>query len=111
MRNKIDFKKIEKDGQLLGVLNFNLMITVEEKQIREIDVKIRKHDDSRTRKKKELLLKELLWCNEHLVELCNTANVLYNSYNSDKQFSARSQCLDFVKMEKECKKYNEKSDY
>ena len=111
MRNKIDFKKIEKDGQLLGVLNFNLMIPVEEKQIREIDVKIRKHDDSRTRKKKELLLKELLWCNEHLVELCNTANVLYNSYNSDKQFSARSQCLDFVKMEKECKKYNEKSDY
>ena len=37
----------------------------------------------------------LLVCNEHSRELENTANVLYEMYNSDKQFSARERCADF----------------
>ena len=109
MRNKIDFKKIELNDELLGVLNFNLMIPVEYKQIKEIDITIRRHDDSRTRRKKELLGKELKWCNDHYVELMNTANVLYNMYITNKYFAARQQCLDFKRMEEECIKYNNKN--
>lgn len=52
MRDKIDFKKIVHKGILLGVLNFNLMIPVEEAQIQRIDTKIHKHDNADTRKKK-----------------------------------------------------------
>lgn len=34
-------------------------------------------DNMDTRKKKELLIKELQWCNENISDLANTANVLY----------------------------------
>lgn len=106
MRDKIDFKKIIHNGSLIGVLNFNLMIPVENAQIQRIDTKIRKHDNMDTRRKKELLVKELEWCNEHISDLSNTANVLYQKYITGENFAARKQCLDFKRMELECEKYN-----
>lgn len=108
MRDKIDFKKIVYHGELIGVLNFNLMIPVEDILIQKIDTKIRKHDNTDTRKKKELLIKELEWCNEHTRDLTNTANVLYSKYVSNENFLARKQCLDFIRIEIECKKFIEK---
>ncbi len=78
MRDKIDFKKIIHNESLIGVLNFNLMIPVENAQIQRIDTKIRKHDN----------------------------NVLYQKYITGENFSARKQCLDFKRMELECEKYN-----
>ena len=102
----IDFKKIIHNGSLIGVLNFNLMIPVENAQIQRIDTKIRKHDNMDTRRKKELLVKELEWCNEHIRDLANTANVLYQKYIIGENFAARKQCLDFKRMELECEKYN-----
>lgn len=108
MRDKIDFKKIVYHGKLIGVLNFNLMIPVEDILIQKIDTKIRKHDNADTRKKKELLIKELDWCNEHARDLTNTANVLYAKYVSGEKFAARKQCLDFIRMEAECKKFTKK---
>ena len=106
MRDKIDFKKIIHNGSLIGVLNFNLMIPVENAQIQRIDTKIRKHDNMDTRRKKKLLIKKLEWCNEHISDLVNTANVLYQKYISEENFAARKQCLDFKLMELECEKYN-----
>ena len=108
MRDKIDFKKIVHHGKFIGVLNFNLMIPVEDTLIQKIDTKIRKHDNTDTRKKKELLIKELEWCNENARDLTNTANVLYSKYVSGEKFSAREQCLDFKRMESECKRFAEK---
>ena len=106
MRDKIDFKKIIHNGSLIGVLNFNLMIPVENAQIQRIDTKIRKHDNMDTIRKKELLVKELEWCNENISNLANTANVLYQKYITGENFAARKQCLDFKRMELECEKYN-----
>lgn len=108
MRDKIDFKKIVHQGTLLGVLNFNLMIPVEDAQLKRIDTKIRKHDTENVRKRKLLLIQELEWCNEHVSVLSNTANVLYQKYISGEAFSARKQCLDFPRMEIECQQFNEK---
>lgn len=105
MRDKIDFKKIVYRGVLIGVLNFNLMIPVEDAVIQRIDTIIRRHDNADTRRKKELLIKELEWCNAHSRDLTNTANVLYEKYISGEKFSARDQCLDFIRMEKECKRF------
>ena len=110
MRDKIDFKKIVYHGELIGVLYFNLMIPVEVVLIQKIDAIIGKHDNADTRKKKELLIKELEWCNEHARDLTNTANVLYAKYVSGEKFSAREQCVDFKRMETECKKYAEKKN-
>ncbi|MCM1495199.1 MAG: type III toxin-antitoxin system ToxN/AbiQ family toxin [Bacteroides sp.] len=61
-----------------------------------------------TRRKKELLIKELDWCNGHISELANTANVLYKKYVSGEEFAAKKQCLNFKRMELECAKYNSK---
>ena len=108
MRDKIDFKKIVYQGELIGVLNFNLMIPVDDTLIKKIDTMIRKHDNADTRRKKELLIKELEWCNEHKRDLLNTANVLYMKYISDEEFSAREQCLDFRRMEDEYCRFIEK---
>lgn len=108
MRNKIDFKKIVYQGELIGVLNFNLMIPVEDELVQKIDIKIRKHDNQDTRKKKHLLVKELEWCNNHVRDLMNTANVLYTKYISGEEFSSRARCLDFKRMEMECRRFIEK---
>lgn len=55
MRNKIDFKKIVYHRELIGVVNFKLMIPVEDIFIQKIDTKIRKHDNADTRKKRNYL--------------------------------------------------------
>ena len=103
MRNSIDFKKIEVDGELVGVLNFNLMIPVEDAQLHKIDTVIRMHDNADTKRKKERLIKELKWCNEQERDLVNTARVLYEKYRLKEHFSARAQCIDFMRMEEACK--------
>lgn len=60
------------------------------------------------KRKKGLLIKELEWCNKHVSDLTNTANVLYQKYVSGEKFAARKQCLVFKRMELECNKYNDK---
>lgn len=96
---RIDIKYIR------NLHNIDLMIPVEDVMIQRIDTKIRRHDNHDTRKKKELLVKELEWCNEHARDLMNTANVLYAKYISGEEFTAREQCLDFKRMEMECHKF------
>jgi len=44
MKNSMVFSKIEIDGKLLGVLNFNLMILIEEEQLQLVDTIIFKRD-------------------------------------------------------------------
>ena len=61
-----------------------------------------------TKKKNELLIKKLELCKKHARDLTNTANVLYAKYVSGEKFAARVQCLDFKRMEIECKKFSEK---
>ena len=88
MRNSMDFSKIEVDGKLLGVLNFNLMIPIEEAQLQPIDLIVRKRDRSEIIRDKELCQKELEWCHRHSEVICNKANVLYQAYLSDGIFPA-----------------------
>lgn len=40
----MDFSKIEVNGKLLGVLNFNLMIPIKEEQLQFVDTIIFKRD-------------------------------------------------------------------
>ena len=40
----MDFSKIEINGKLLGILNFNLMIPIEEEQLQLVDTSIFKKD-------------------------------------------------------------------
>ena len=106
MKGSMDFSKIVVDGKLLGVLNFNLMIPVEEAQLQPIDIIIRKRDRAPISHYNKKCRKELQWCQEHSEVICNKANVLYKKYISGEDFRGRDRCLDFPKLEKECRKYN-----
>lgn len=108
MKNSMDFSKIVVDGELLGVLNFNLMIPVEEAQLQPIDIISRKKDRPQIYGYKERCRKELQWCQEHSEVICNKAAILYKKYLSGDNFRARKRCLNFAKLERECKNYNAK---
>ena len=106
MKNTMDFSKILVKDKLLGVLNYNLMIPVEESLLDLVDIKIQKRDREKIRHYKELCQQELEWCNSHSEIICNKANTLYRAYLSGEQFKGRERCLDFPRMESICKKYH-----
>ena len=104
----MDFSKIEVNGKLLGVLNFNLMIPIEEEQLQLIDLTIHKRDRDNIKLYKELCKQELKWCQDNNEVICNKANVLYKKYMSDETFPGKERCLNFSKLEAECVKFNSK---
>lgn len=106
MKNSMDFSKIEVNGKLLGVLNFNLMIPIEEEQLQFVDTTIFKRDRENIRYYKKLCTLELEWCQTNNEVICNKANVLYKKYLSNESFAGRNRCLNFPKLEAECEKYN-----
>ncbi|WP_330584922.1 type III toxin-antitoxin system ToxN/AbiQ family toxin [Parablautia muri] len=58
MKNYMDFSKIEINGELLGVLNFYLMIPIEENQLQLIDTTIFKRDRESIKYYKRLCVQE-----------------------------------------------------
>ena len=108
MKNSMDFSKIEINGKLLGVLNFNLMIPIEEDQLQLVNTTIFKRDRENIKYYKRLCVQELEWCRINSEVICNKANVLYKKYISSEPFSGRNRCLNFPKLESECEKYNSK---
>ena len=108
MKNTLDFSKIEVQGKLLGVLNFNLMIPVEEEQLQIVDTTIFRRDREDIRYYKHLCQQELEWCQDNSEIICNKANVLYTKYITGEKFSGRERCLNFPKLEDICLKYNSK---
>ena len=88
MSPRADFDKIfDKKGKLLGVLNYNLMIPVEDKQ---------------------LCIDELTWCRKNTETIINKANCLYNLCIGESNYKGKDRCLGFVKFEKACSRYNNK---
>ncbi len=90
----------------MGVLNFNLMIPIEEEQLQLVNTTIFKRDRESIRYYKKLCVQELEWCRANSEVICNKSNVLYNKYISDEPFAGRNRCLNFPELEIACKKYN-----
>ncbi|MCD7883852.1 MAG: type III toxin-antitoxin system ToxN/AbiQ family toxin, partial [Lachnospiraceae bacterium] len=105
MRNSMDFSKIETNGKLIGVLNFNLMIPIEEELLQLVDLSDYKRDRENIKHYKQLCRQELEWCILHHETICNKANVLYKKYISGEVFAGRDRCLNFQRLETECRKY------
>lgn len=84
MSPRADFDKIfDKKGKLLGVLNYNLMIPVEDKQLIKVNLKADKGDTI---------------AEKHYKQLCI----------GESNYKGKDRCLDFVKLEKACSRYNNK---
>lgn len=107
MNPRADFDKIiNKNGKLLGVLNYNLMIPVEEHQLLKVDLKADKDDSVGEKYYKQLCIDELNWCRKHADVIINKANCLYKLCTGESNYKGKTRCLDFKRLEAECEKYN-----
>lgn len=109
MSPRADFDKIiDKRGKLLGVLNYNLMIPVTEKQLIKVNLKSCEGDSINERYYKQLCIDELNWCRKNTDTIVNKAKCLYKLCTTDSNYKGKERCLDFKKLEIECEKYNAK---
>lgn len=109
MKGKVDFTKIEDEkGNMIGALNFNQMIPVEDAKITPIELSFSKNDTPEQHSYKRLCQKEITWIRKHKDDVVNKANVLYNLYMSGENFSAKDRCVNYPVLEQMCEKYNAK---
>lgn len=108
--NNSEIHKIIVDNKLIGVLNFNLMIPVTERQLIPVDLKVHDNDLPAMKAWKRLCIKELKWCrkSENSVIIRDKVKNLYLLCMTDKNFKGKKRCLDFKKLEQVCDKYNNK---
>ena len=108
MANNSEIHKIVVDDRIIGVLNFNLMIPVTESQISPVDLKIHLNDTPQMKAWKRLCIKELDWCRnpKNEVIIRDKAKNIYTLCTTDSKFKGKSRCLDFIRLEEACDKYN-----
>ncbi|MCC8164005.1 MAG: type III toxin-antitoxin system ToxN/AbiQ family toxin [Lachnospiraceae bacterium] len=100
MKNDVDFTKIIVEDKLLGVLNFNNMIPVDESCISPVDLKVTGKDSPQSRRYKKMAAKQLSWCQGHQDEITKKANKLYKMIESGKASGLlKRRCCDFAKLE------------
>ena len=102
MKNDLDFSKIfDKNGKLIGALNFNNMIPVSDDVIIPLNVKSNKNDVPRDKIYKELLNNQLDWCNENAKQIISKANRLYHfvTVTPEKSRNLTRRCCNFKKLE------------
>ena len=102
MKNSLDFSRIfDRHGKLIGVLNFNNMIPVNDRVIRKVDMRLRPNDNASTRHYKSLLNDQLDWCNEHADAIVRKANRLYVlvTEHPERSRGLMRRCCDFPRLE------------
>jgi len=114
-KNAVDFMRIIDDknvdsagnGRIIGALNFNNMLPVDDSLIKPIDMKIRTGDNGKEKAYKNLLAKQLDWCRKNEEKLISHANRTYelvvNYPDKSKNLTRRS--CDFKKLESVLEKY------
>ena len=111
MKNDVDFTRIFDGEKLIGVMNFNNMIPVNESVIRTLDVKPGKHDNGEERAYKILCAKELDWIQKNQDAIIKKANKLYDMIVSGTaNHGLARRCLDFKKLERVLSRRMEKVD-
>ena len=107
MNNDIDFLKMVVDNKLLGVLNLNNMVPVNEKLVQRIDLRPNQSDRKDTEAYKNLCRKELEWIRKHQDQIISKANRLYQMITQGKTpKKLADRCLDFKKLENVLDKWN-----
>lgn len=101
MKNDVDFTKIWDGEKLIGVLNFNNMIPVDESCIAPLNLRVGANDDVSTKNYKKMAAKQLDWCQRNQNAVVKKANKLYTMLQSDKVSGIlKKRCCDFKKLEK-----------
>ena len=111
MKNDIDFMRIIVNDKLIGILNFNNMIPVDETVISLLNIKPEKNDSPETAAYKKLCTKELDWIQKNQEIIIKRANKLYQFIISGKaNYGLRNRCVDFSKLEAVLKKRKQLKD-
>ncbi|MCM1236427.1 MAG: type III toxin-antitoxin system ToxN/AbiQ family toxin [Ruminococcus flavefaciens] len=100
MKNDVDFTKIMDGEKLIGVLNFNNMIPVDDSCVIPLNLQISVKDDAATRKYKKMAAKQLGWCQRNQESIVKKANKLYVLVQSEKASGfLKRRCCDFKRLE------------
>ena len=109
MKNSLDFLKIkDKKDKVIGVINLNSMIPVDEPVITRINLIIKKSDSQEVRYYKNLMNDQLDWCNNNADFILKKAQKLYGIVTNPKETTSKmllKRCCDFKKLESVLEKY------
>ena len=110
MKNDVDFMKIYHDDKLIGVLNFNEMIPVNQEVIFRVDARHNFGDSRETARYKDLLVNQLTFCRKNQEAIVKKANKLYEKIISGKanDFLLR-RCCNFKKLEHVLEQYKKRN--
>lgn len=111
MKPSADFDKVyDKKKRLVAVLNFNLMIPVTERQLIPVDLTIHPSDSATEKAYKNLCINEIEYCRKPSFSkiITDKANTLYDLCKKESGYKGKSRCLDFVKLEAICERFNQK---
>lgn len=104
LKNTIDILLIKK-GEY-GVINFNNMIPVTNKNYVEFDLS-KKSDDRYEKNRIELLRNQLRWITSNKKEVNSKSKLLYNLYKNNKlPKTVMDRCCNFQLLEEKCRDYN-----
>lgn len=114
-KSQIDFIKIfdksKKNAngafKLIGVLNLNNMIPIDESLVIKMNLTISKNDCHSDKAYKELLHDQLRWCRDNSDTIINRANKVYNLVTEQpkKNINLTRRCCNFKKLETVLDKY------
>ncbi|MCH5196175.1 MAG: type III toxin-antitoxin system ToxN/AbiQ family toxin [Oscillospiraceae bacterium] len=102
MKNDVDFTKMFDDqNKLIGVLNFNNMIPVDESVLIPFNLEKAKNDTPEIIHYKKMVKKQLNWCQKNQNSIVSKANKLYYlvTETPEKYIYLTRRCCDFKKLE------------
>ena len=107
MKNDVDFHKIlDGDGKLIGVLNFNNMIPVNEHVVEKIDLTICRNDSPSARRYKMLMIDQVNFCRKNQDIIVAKANKLYRMINrKNASGPLKRRCLNWNRLEEIIERY------
>ncbi len=104
LKNTLDLIKIE--NGTYGVVNFNNMIPVMDKNYVIFDLN-KKTEDKRETFRLELLRNQLRWLTANKKDVNTKSKLLYNLYKSNKlPKNVKDRCCNFPLLEEKCREYN-----
>lgn len=118
-KSNIDFIKIFDDSiessnrelKIIGILNINNMIPVNEKFIRKMNLKYSTVDNKNKIRRYTLLINQLDWCRKNMDVIINRANKVYIMVTETpgKSRNLTRRCCDFKKLEEVSDRYLHKN--
>ena len=110
MSDSIDFIKIMQDEKIIGVLNLNNMIPINDENVKQLKYKeIDEYRNFKDEKEKRLYISflnfELSLINKKMEKIKHNARELYDEKINNPKSRISKRCCNFTLLEEKCKRY------